>query len=173
MTNQHGGKRANAGRPKGLGPHGETTKPMRIPLSKVDDVKQLIQNKTNLIPLFASKVAAGLPSPTDDHIDDKIDLNEFIVKHPASTFMVRATGESMQNAGIFTNDILVVDKSIPPIHGKIVIAAIDGELTVKRLHKANNKVLLMPENPHFAPIDISHNEHTIIWGVVTNVIKEV
>lgn len=101
---------------------------------------------------------------------EKLDLNEYLIKHPASTFLVRAIGDSMIGAGIHENDILIVDRSLLAVHGKIVIAAIDGQLTVKRLHKKNNKCFLMPENPKYPPIEIKESLETYIWGVVTQVL---
>lgn len=168
-----GGRRKNAGRPAGTGNYGEQTKPVRIPVSKIEKVMQLIKEEDDArIPLYSSKVQAGFPSPAEDFVEGKIDLNSYLIKHQTATFMVRVTGESMINAGIFPNDLLIVDKSLEATHGKIVIAALDGELTVKRLSKLNQKVLLMPENPKFDPIDITDKD-VLIWGVVTFVIHSV
>ena len=91
------------------------------------------------LPLFSGKVAAGFPSPADDYIEKSLDLNELLVQKPAATFFVRAQGESMLGAGIHPNDILVVDRSIAPVPGKIVICALNGELTVKRLEHHNGQ----------------------------------
>ncbi|MDG1201162.1 MAG: translesion error-prone DNA polymerase V autoproteolytic subunit, partial [Candidatus Actinomarina sp.] len=101
---------------------------------------------------------------------DKVDLNQYLVKHPASTFLVRASGESMINAGIFPNDILVVDRSLKAESGKVVIAVVDSELTVKRYVKKGKNILLKPENDSFDPIVINDESEAYIWGVVTNVI---
>ena len=114
-----GGKRPNAGRPKGSNVFGESTKVVRIPLSRVDEVKALLLNPATRIPLFASKVPAGFPSPLDDYIESHLDLNEYLIKHSAATFMVGAIGDSMTGAGIFSGDILVVDRSLPPETGRI------------------------------------------------------
>jgi DNA polymerase V len=163
-----GGKRKGAGRPKGL----EPTQAIRLPLSTI---KALSEGKIGLkLPLFLSKVSAGLPSPAEGDIAEKLDLHAYLIKHPTSTFLVRANGQSMINAGIHENDILVVDRSIAPIDGKIVVAAVDGQLTVKRLKKeANGQVILLSENPAFKPIIIQENSEMVIWGVVTNVIHSV
>jgi DNA polymerase V len=118
-----------------------------------------------LLPLFTGKVAAGFPSPADDYVEKNLDLNELLVQKPAATFFVRAQGESMLGAGIHPNDILVVDRSIEPIAGKIVICALNGELTVKRLQREHQQWKLQAENPDYADI--------VIWGVVTNVIHAV
>ncbi|MBV8802406.1 MAG: translesion error-prone DNA polymerase V autoproteolytic subunit [Gammaproteobacteria bacterium] len=166
----HGGKRKGAGRPKGQGKYKEATKPIRLPVSMLKSVLKYIQNKSFKIPLYGSKISAGFPTLADDHIEEHLDLNEHLIKNPASTFFVRATGNSMLNAGIHENDILIIDRSIIPTHGKIVIAAIDGQLTVKKLHIKNKELLLMPENPEYSPIKITEENDTHIWGVVTNII---
>ena len=101
-----GGARKGAGRPKGKGKYGEATKAMRIPVSKVDYVTTIVNKGLYEIPLYGNPVAAGFPSPADDYLEEKIDLNRYLVKHPASTFLVRASGESMINIGIFPDDIL-------------------------------------------------------------------
>lgn len=170
---QHGGKRKGAGRPKGQGLYGEATKAIRLPESLIDPILKFVKNKGYQLPLFASKVAAGLPTAADDHIEARIDLQELLIKNTATTFLVRASGQSMIGAGIYENDLLIVDRSVSPTHGKIVIAAIDGQLTVKRLSQKNNQLFLMPENKKFKPIEVTQENHLIIWGVVTNVIHAV
>jgi DNA polymerase V len=166
----HGGARKGAGRPKGQGRYGEPTKPIRLPESLIQSVLKFVKNKGYQLPLYGSKVSAGMPSPAEDEIDRHIDLNEHLIKHPSATFFVRASGTSMINAGIHENDILIVDRSLPPQHGKIVIAAVDGQLTVKRLHQEKEGLFLMPENPDYSPIAITEDNEVYIWGVVTNVI---
>jgi DNA polymerase V len=185
-----GGKRQGAGRPVGTGKYNETTKAVRLPISLADEILEALARdpqqvepativssifKTDSytkcrVPLYLNPVAAGLPAPTEDYIEGKIDLNRHLVKHPDSTFLVRVVGESMQDAGIHPRDLLVVDRSLEAISGKVVIAVVDGELTVKRLRKHRNKLWLMPENPNFQPIEIGENVDLHIWGVVTNVI---
>ena len=123
-----GGARKGAGRPKGLGKYGEETLAMRIPLSKVSYVSEIVNKGLHEIPLYTNSVSAGFPSPADDYLEDKVDLNQYLVKHPASTFLVRASGESMINAGIFPNDILVVDRSLKAESGKVVIAVVASAL---------------------------------------------
>ena len=120
--------------------------------------------------LFSGKVAAGFPSPADDYVEKTLDLNELLVQKPAATFFVRAQGESMLGAGIHPNDILVVDRSIEPVPGKIVICALNGELTVKRLQRDNEQWQLKAENPAYADIVLHDELEMVIWGVVTNVI---
>lgn len=126
-----------------------------------------------LLPLFTGKVAAGFPSPADDYVEKNLDLNELLVQKPAATFFVRAQGESMLGAGIHPNDILVVDRSIEPVAGKIVICALNGELTVKRLQREQQQWKLQAENPDYADIAIHEDLDMVIWGVVTNVIHAV
>lgn len=122
------------------------------------------------LPLQACKVQAGFPSFADDSIEDNIDLNKYLIKHPAATFFVRVNGDSMLGAGIHDNDLLIVDRSITPINGKIVIAVVADELTVKRLIIKDNKAYLHAENDAFLPITINSETGTHIWGVVTNVV---
>ena len=122
------------------------------------------------LPLFMGKVSAGFPSPADDYIEKTLDLNELLVQKPAATFFARAQGNSMTGAGIFPNDILVVDRSIEPVSGKVVICAVDGELTVKRLIMEAGQWKLRAENTDYPDIMIYEEIDMVIWGVVTNVI---
>lgn len=149
-----GGKREGSGRPKGSGKYGETTKTIRVPLSKESDVLAAAAGEGGAfsIPLYSSRVQAGFPSPADDYIECNLDLNSEYIKHPSATFLVKATGESMIDAGIFNGDVLVVDKSLDAVDGKIVIAALNGELTVKRLSRRGGCVRLLPANPKFSAI---------------------
>ncbi len=124
------------------------------------------------IALFMSTVSAGFPSPADDYIDQQLDLHRHLVHNPAATFFLRAQGESMLGAGIHDGDLLIVDRSLEAGHNRIVIAAVDGELTVKRLVRRKDKVLLMPENTNYQEIDITEREHVHIWGVVSYVIHK-
>lgn len=170
-----GGKRKGAGRKSNSGAYGEKTKPIRIPLSKVDDVYKLLNNDDAplLLPLYEDKISAGFPSPADDHIEKMLDLNEYLITHPSATFLLRVSGDSMINAGIFDNDILVVDKSLEVKSGKIVIAVVDNELTVKRFYQDDNVIKLLAENDDYNDIIIDEGSDLHIWGVVTNVIHKV
>jgi len=145
---------------------------MRVPASRVPDVHNLVQKKYKL-PLYQSTVAAGFPSPADSDMEEMLDMNELLVKHPAATFFVRVCGSSMINAGIHHHDILVVDRSLEPAPGKIVVAAINSELTVKRLVKEGDRIRLIAENEGYPPIDVSEESDLRIWGVVTNVVHAV
>ena len=172
MATTHGGKRANAGRPKGKGKYGEPTVAMRVPSSKIIAIKKFIETGGNTIPLYTCSVQAGFPSPADDHIEQNLDLNDYLIPNPTTSFLVRAEGDSMLDASINPGDLLVIDRSITPKHNKIVIAAIEGELTVKRLYINEKEVWLVPENSDYASINIT-GQDTVIWGVVTNVIHTV
>ena len=163
-----GGKRPGAGRPKGQGVYGMPTKSIRVPVTVADGMVEYA--KYRKLPLFGSRVQAGFPSPADDHMVTKLDIREYLIQHPASTFYVRVTGDSMIKAGIHEGDLLVVDRSLNPAPGRVVIAAVDGELTVKRLAREGGRVLLMPENDDFTPIELREENSVTIWGVVTNVI---
>ncbi|MDP2180723.1 LexA family protein [Methylicorpusculum sp.] len=125
------------------------------------------------LPLFSGKVSAGFPSPADDYIEKTLDLNELLIQKPAATFFVRAEGESMLGAGIHPNDILVVDRSLEPVPGRIVICALNGELVVKRLKRQTGQWLLGSENPAYRDIVLLEELEVVIWGVVTSVIHPV
>jgi DNA polymerase V len=169
----HGGKRKGAGRPKGQGQYGEPTKPIRLPERLIEPVLKFVKNKGYQLPLFSSKVAAGYPASADEHIETYVDLQDHLIKNVSASFLVRVSGQSMIDAGIFENDLLVVDRSMRPVHGKIVIAAIDGQFTVKRLYQRNNQLFLMPENKKFKTIKITPENEMLIFGVVTHVIHAV
>lgn len=165
-----GGLRKGAGRPPGSGKYGEPTRAIRVPQRDVDRVSKYVQHRFYRLPLYQHTVSAGFPSPAEDETEEKLDLNELLIKHPVATFFLRVSGSSMINAGIHHNDILIVDRSLEPTHGKIVIASLNGELTVKRLHRDGESVRLLAENEEYAPIEISEGIDLRIWGVVTNVI---
>jgi DNA polymerase V len=124
------------------------------------------------LPSFVSPVQAGFPSPAEDYRGQDLNLHEHLVQNPAATFFARASGDSMINAGIHDGDLLVIDRSIPPENGSVVIAAVAGELTVKRLVLKERRAFLVPENDRFPNIDITGSEDTVIWGVVTHSIHK-
>lgn len=191
-----GGKREGAGRKPGSGKYqGQETKTMRVPIERVEEIKMLLEFPQKLQPepgrvkveevfqanpvihspqvMYSTLVAAGLPAPTEDYSEGKIDLNEHLLQNPESTFFVRVSGDSMLDAGIHPRDLLIVDRSIRPSSGRIIIAVVNGELTVKRLIKRdNNRLFLMPENINYPAIEITEEMAFMIWGVVTNVIHE-
>ena len=121
-------------------------------------------------PLFLSRVPAGLPAPAEDHVEGSLDLNEHLIKHREATFFVRVQGQSMTGAGITDGDLLVVDRALAPGDGDIVIAAVDGELTLKRLYKRNGVIRLLPENPCYHSIEFQDGQELTVWGVVSSVI---
>lgn len=128
--------------------------------------------KTIKLPLYIEPVFAGFPSPADDFVEKKLDLNEFLIKHPAATFFVRVAGHSMKGAGIHNGDILIVDRSLEPKDRSIVVAIIDGEFTLKRIRKHRDNLYLTPENPKFKWIKATEEMDFQIWGVVTYVIHK-
>lgn len=115
-------------------------------------------------------IPAGFPSPADDHLEKCLDLNEYLIQHPAATFFAWAQGNSMINAGIRHGDLLIIDRSLEPKDRSIVIAVVNGELTVKRLCLKATGIWLMPENPEFSPIKIIDDMDLHIWGVVKHII---
>ena len=133
----------------------------------------MCQHNLYRLPLYQSAVSAGFPSPAENDIEQTLDLNELLIRHPASSFFLRIAGNSMIKAGIHHDDILIIDRSLQATHGKIVIAVVDGELTVKRLYRQNNQIRLVAENDGYLPIEISEEMQLQIWGVVTAVIHPV
>ena len=125
-----------------------------------------IETGFKTIPLCDISISAGFPSPAEDHIDSPLDLNEHLISHPAATFYIYAKGSSMKNVGIYDGDLMIVDKAIEPKLKSIVIAIIDGEFTVKRISKINDKLFLLPENDTYKPIEIKDTCNFQIWGVV-------
>ena len=119
------------------------------------------------LPFYASRVSAGFPSPAEEHLEGVLDLNDLMISRPNSTFFVRVQGDSMNGAGIYNDDILVVDRAAAPKNRDVVLAVVDGEFTVKRWIKRARKVLLVPENPNYPEIDIENHQKVEIWGVVT------
>jgi DNA polymerase V len=119
------------------------------------------------LPLFLSPASAGFPSPADDFLDRKLDLHEYLVRNHSATFFLRASGDSMINAGIRDGDLLVADRSIQPVNGSVVVVAVGGELTIKYMAKRRERVVLVPANDTYPEIDITDREDAVIWGVVT------
>lgn len=194
QSKSRGGARPGAGRKKGSSAYGESTKAIRVPESLIPALKSVLERRKQQlrsqphdafpasfirpapdslqleIPLFNCRVAAGFPSPADDYIEQTLDLNQLLIEKPAATFFVRAEGESMIGAGIHNNDILVVDRSLEAVPGKVVICALNSELTVKRLARKQGRLVLVAENPDYPDIPIHNEVELVIWGVVTNVI---
>lgn len=192
----HGGKRSGAGRKT---TYGEPTKQVRIPASQVPVVldylvalrrqqriipqqapgmithisPMLMEAPRQTVPVMSHTIPAGFPSPADDYVEDRIDLNTHLIHHREATFILRVSGWSMINAGIHDGDEIIVDRALNAAHGNVVVAIINNELTVKRLHKTGDEIRLVPENPEFKDIIIGAEEELIIWGVVTRVLHKV
>lgn len=189
----HGGKRQGAGR---KAKYGEPTAMVRVPQSAkavvVDFLQTLADQRKSepkwpdhlrpvalsefptelCIPLFSHPVRAGFPSPADDYVADKLDLNEHLISRKEATFMLRVQGDSMVGVGIQDGDLLIVDKSLTATHGSVVVATVDGEFTVKTLEKNRGYLRLLPANPDFEPIEFKDGQELQVWGVVTSVIHQ-
>ena len=140
---------------------------------KIKEIYKVDPSQGQALPFFVASVSAGFPSPAEDYIEKKLDLNALLVKHPAATFFVRVEGNSMEGANIFSGDILIVDKSLKPKNNNIVVAVINGEFTVKRIHLQEGKLFLMPENNRFPPLEVKEEMDFQVWGVVAHVIHAV
>lgn len=128
--------------------------------------------KTVKLPLYQDRISAGFPSPADDYVESRLDLNEFLIRHPAATFFIRVKGDSMVKAGIDTGDMLIVDRSLNSADNKIVVAVLNGEFTVKRLSIRKGRYFLVPENDSYKEIEIKGEDQFEIWGVVTKILKD-
>lgn len=126
-----------------------------------------------LIPLGVTPVSAGFPSPAEDHADRRLDINDYLVRNPVSTFFFKVKGDSMQDADIVDGDILVVDRSIEPAHGHIVVAFVNGERLVKRLHRCRGNVALLAANPAYPPLELHDGNALEVWGVVVGKFKRI
>lgn len=184
-----GGYREGAGRKKDSGQYQEQTKPVRLPLKHIETVKKflaslyeneedfLLSSSSNAIsnsfslPMFSSSVSAGFPSHADDYVEESINLNEYLVEDPQSTFCVRVNGDSMMDVGIHHKDILVVNRLIKAKSQDVVIASLNGELTVKRFIQKENQIFLKPENSSYPVIEVISSDDFNLMGVVTSVIK--
>jgi len=178
-----GSKKVGPGRPKGTGKYQEPTKPMRVPSSFIPALEELLLHRKQAeafyeadfqaqgIPLYGSRIAAGSPSLADDFIEEYVNFNRYLIHHPLSTFCVRVSGDSMSGAGIDEDDILIVDQTLKAIDGSIVVAALDSELTVKRLALKSGKIKLLPENSYYKPIEINAEMNFKILGVAIHVIR--
>lgn len=124
------------------------------------------------LPYADGGIKAGFASPAQSSMNESIDLNAVIVAHPASTFYGRVTGDSMCEEGIDDGDILVIDRSLEPVNGDLAVCCIDGEFTVKRLKVERHRILLMPANRHYAPIEVTEDDDFTVWGIVTYTIKK-
>jgi len=130
------------------------------------------KNQKIATPLFLDSVSAGFPSPATDYLENKLDLNDYLIKHPAATFIVKASGPSMIEAGILSGDLLIVDRSVAPKNDNIVIASVFGDLTVKKLRKKGSTLFLISANNEYPSIEVKEEMECFIWGVVTYVIHK-
>ena len=124
------------------------------------------------LPELLGSVRAGFPSPAEDLGENRIDLVKELITHPQATFLIRARGDSMELAGIFDNDIMVVNKALKPRHQDIVVAVVDGEFTVKHLYQRAGRIKLKAANPTYADITPKEGQTLEVWGVVTSSIKQ-
>ena len=122
------------------------------------------------MPYFENGVSAGFPSPAEDHMHSKIDLNNLLIENPSATYYVRVNGDSMLGAGILNGDLLIVDRSIEVTNNCIVVAHLDGEFTVKRIKKIKKKIFLQAENNNYKPIEITKEMDFELFGVVAHAI---
>lgn len=123
-----------------------------------------------LLPFYSSPVSAGFPSPADDHLRNKLDLLQHIIKHPSATFYLTVKGDSMRDANLRDGDILVVDRAEPAVHNSIIVAGIYDEYVCKRLYRKNGVIRLLPENPAYKPIEVTEEMNFEIFGVVTYIL---
>jgi DNA polymerase V len=144
---------------------------LKLHQSKTLDIYSALTDTALELPLVSEGISAGFPSPALDFIDLTIDLNKHLIKHPASTFYGRVKGQSMKDEGIHDGDLLVIDKSLDPIDGKIAVCYLDGEFTIKRIKLEKEICWLMPANPLYEPIKVTDENDFLIWGIVTHVIK--
>lgn len=125
------------------------------------------------INFFDTGISAGFPSPAEDFKEQRLSLDDELVKNKEATFYARVSGQSMIGAGLDDNDLLIIDRSLEPTNNKIAVCFLDGEFTVKRLRVSKDEVWLQPENPNYPIIKITEDNNFVIWGIVTNVIKKV
>lgn len=131
----------------------------------------VLQPSSTLLPLFTSTVAAGFPSPAEDHIEASLSLDELCIRHPAATFFLRVSGDSMTGLGIFDGDVLVVDRSLEAKRGMVVVAIVDGSFTCKQLDREEGRPVLRSANPNYPDIYLREGEALETFGVVTNCIR--
>lgn len=166
-----GGARAGSGRPQGSGRYGEETKPVRIPLSMYADVMKYIEHKGFSLPMFAMRVPMGAPQPASDEVQETFNMNE-LIRHPAATYFHPVQGNSMQPT-VAAGDLAMIDTAIEPKHGDVVLAWIDGDLTLKRLMKEPNRIWLKADNPKYEPIILDPEQESMICGVMLIAIRPV
>lgn len=147
--------------------------PLRLYTGNIIDIFSADTDTALELPFVDNGISAGFPSPALDFVDVTIDLNRHLIKNPAATFYGRVKGDSLKNAGISNDDLLIIDRSLEPINGKIAVCYIDGEFTAKRIQINKKEIWLIPENEDYQPIRITEENDFLIWGIVTHVIKNV
>jgi DNA polymerase V len=191
IFSKRGGFREGAGRRVGTGKFGESTTVIRVPESQTSVIQDFlaaykrkklsedldvinefeqpaVNPRTVEIPLFSSKVPAGFPSPAEEHVEKRLDTNDFLIDQEDATFFVTIQGESMLDAGLLPGDKAVVDRSKTPLIGDIILAVVNGEYTIKTLsRKKDGSPRLLPANDKFKPIEIEEGMTFEVWGVVT------
>jgi len=142
-------------------------------LNQLEIVGQAVSGEAKVIPLpfYLDRISAGFPSPADDYIEAELDLNRYMIRNPPDTFMVRVKSDALVGAGILDGDVLVIDRSIGPRHGMIVVAVVNGEMCVRRLNRKSGNWVLDPENRDFQPLRIRPGQDLEIWGVVTGMVR--
>jgi len=133
----------------------------------IKEISSFKKHKKLKRPLLGSNITAGFPSPAQDYIEKTIDLNEQLITHPVATFFVRVEGDSMIGAGIFPDDVLIVDRAMNAVNNNVIVAVLNSELTVKRLRITDDYWSLVPENPAYPEIIITEDTDFTVWGVVT------
>lgn len=137
---------------------------------RVCSVSKLEAGEPSSIPLYLCRVSAGFPSPASDYVERDIDLNDWLIRNRLATYVVRVEGDSME-AEIRAEDRLIVDRSLEPMHGDVIVACVDGEMLVKRLVVEESKYFLVSENPLYPAVELNGDRETVIWGVVTHSIR--
>lgn len=142
-----------------------------LPAAALDIHRPHPQEEPRALPLYSSRVPAGFPSPAEDHLGDTLDLHTLLVQRPAATFFVRVSGDSLHGVGVHDGDILVVDRSLQPADGQVIIAILDGEMTVKILSRRNGRVRLLAANPRYPDFELAEGQQLEVWGVVTALVR--
>jgi DNA polymerase V len=140
--------------------------------ARVTPVAKVGSGHANAAPLYSSRPQAGFPAPGDDQVEKVLDINDLVVKNAASTFFVRVEGDSMEGIGIFSGDVLVVDRAVDAVPGKIVVAAVNGEMLVKRLAQIGGRIALVSENSQYPTIFLGDDEECFIWGTVVGSVRQ-
>jgi len=133
-----------------------------------DKIYRFNDKESSGVDLYITSINAGFPSPAEDHVDVSLNLNDYLVKHPSSTFYIYVKGDSMIGSGIYDGDLMVVDRSLEPKSNNVVVAVIDGEFTVKKIYKNKNQIYLLPDNKNYKPIHIKEGMDFQVWGIITH-----